>query len=83
MVEHEIVSNRQGKYEAVSLSVLWDVAHAGVEHVTHRLANHLCPVKNHRARRHSSKPGERFDQLGLPVSLDPRKGKNLTGSNFE
>ena len=61
------------------MAVLGDVGDARVGRSPHALAGDLASVDRHPARVRRAHPGDRVDELLLPVPVDPRDRDDLAG----
>src|SRR6478736_6247032 len=77
VVEREVLCDRVLEHEPPPLAVLGDVTEAGLEVAVRRLRGDVLAADADRPRFDRVQAGDRVDQLGLAVPVDPRDADDL------
>ena len=82
-VQNEVVGDREGQHESVTLAVLGYVGETGVKNFPGRVVREIAARHFDGSRLHRTHAGQGLDELGLPISLNSGEGHNLSGAHVE
>ena len=82
-MQRDVLRDRELEHEAAPLPVLRDVPDACVEGFPRVRRGEIVPGDRDTAALDLAQPGERVDQLGLPVSVDAGDADDLAGAHAE
>jgi len=82
-VEHQVLGDVECENQAEPLTVLRDVGDVGIVHRTGRGQGHVDSIELDVTAQRIDEPGERLDQLGLAVALDPGDPNDLARPDLE